>query len=283
MRFRRAKRNTTLETGEKRAKLRSMKFSTLALAAILTLPTTHAQNQAKAEWIPENTKIVPGQTFRTVIHLTVDKGWHTYWENPGEGGLPIKAIAELPEGWTLGSIQFPAPKAFMTGPLHGFGYEGEILFPLTITPPPGSEATEFPQGIVPKITWLTCSEKSCVPGKAEPTLSAPDPDLVAKAYDSLPKEIPGASLAFDTSGDAVHLSLTLPSGSPLDPSSWKIFPVNRNVIDPSSTPTFVKDVEKAETWTAIAPKSEYLDGAPDSISLVLVDSSGKAWFVTSAQ
>ncbi len=243
----------------------------------------NAQNQATAKWIPENAKIVPGQPFRTVIELTVDEGWHTYWENPGEGGLPIKATAELPEGWTLGSIEFPAPEAFMTGPLHGYGYAGKILFPLTITPPEGLDAMEFPQGIVLKITWLTCSEEKCVPGKAEATLSAPDAELVAKAYDRLPQEIPGVSLAFDASGDSVKLSLTLPSGSTLDPSSWKVFPVNRNVIDPSAKLAFSKSQEKPQTWTAAAPKSEYFDAVPDSIRLVFVDSDGKAWFITSAQ
>lgn len=259
-----------------------MKCSVFALASILTVPAVHAQNQATAEWIPENAEIVPGQTFRTVIRLTVDKGWHTYWENPGVGGLPIKATAEFPEGWTLGAIQFPAPKAFMTGPLHGFGYEGEILFPLTITAPPGSKASKLPQGIVLKITWLTCNEKRCVPGKAEPTLSAPDPDLVGKAYSSLPKEIPGASLAFGISGDAIHLSLGVPLASQLDPATCKIFAVNRNVFDPSFEPVFTRDGETSETWKAVIPKSEYLNGAPDLISLVLVDSDGKAWFVASS-
>ena len=258
-----------------------MKFPILAVAAILTFPAANAQNMATAEWIPENSKATPEQTFRTVIRMTVDKGWHTYWENPGEGGLPIKATAELPEGWTLGAIQFPAPKAFTTGLLHGFGYEGVILFPLTITPPEGSKATELPEGLALKITWLTCNDKRCVPGKAEPKLSVPDPELVAEAYDQLPKDIPEASLLLSLKGDSIELFLTLPSGSDINPSSCKVFPVTRNVIDPSSKPAFVKDTDKEGAWKTSAPKSEYLDGAPETVSLVLVDPSGKAWSVTS--
>lgn len=129
-----------------------MTVSVLALATVLALPSVHAENMATAEWIPESNKVAPGELFRTVVRMKVNEGWHTYWENPGEGGLPIAVKAELPEGWTLGKIQFPAPIAFTTGQLHGFGYEGEVLFPLTITPPAGSDATELPAGIVPKIT-----------------------------------------------------------------------------------------------------------------------------------
>lgn len=260
-----------------------MKLPALALGSLLALPAVHAQNKASAEWIPESGKVSPGQPFRTVVRLKVDEGWHTYWENPGEGGLPIKATADLPGGWTLGKIRFPAPIAFTTGALHGFGYKGQVLFPLTITPPAGSDATELPEGIVAEITWLTCNDSSCVPGKAEPTLADAQPELVEKAYAQLPEEIPGATLSFEISGDGVQLNLTLTSGSEVDPASCKVFPVTRNFIAPSSKPAFVKDGEKADTWTLSAPKSEYLEGTPETLSLVLVGKTGKAWAVSSTR
>ncbi len=258
-----------------------MKVPTLALAAILTLPAAHAENMATAEWIPETAKITPGQPFRTVIRMEIDKGWHTYWENPGEGGLPLSVKAELPEGWTLGEVQFPAPIAFTTGSLHGYGYEGEVHFPLTITPPTGSDATELPAGIVPIISWLTCNDQSCVPGKAEPTLSAPQPELVAKAYAALPEEIPAATLSSAITGESITLTLTLPADSKLDPTTCTVFPVTRNILAPSAKPTFEKDSNKPNTWTATAPISEYLDGNPDTPSIVLVDTDGKAWSISS--
>lgn len=259
-----------------------MKTLALAIASILTLHCIHAQNKATAEWIPESATVAPGNEFRTIVRLKIDEGWHTYWENPGEGGLPISVKAELPEGWTLSEIQFPAPVAFTTGPLHGFGYEGEVLFPLTITPPVGSEIAKLPKDIVPKITWLTCNDKSCVPGKAEPVLSKPQPELVEEAYAQLPEKISAASLSSDTTGDNVRLYLTLPAKADLDPTVSKVFPVTRDVIDPSAKPIFVKVDDKRDTWTATAPKSEYIDGTPNKLSLVIVDATGKAWQVSTA-
>ena len=281
-RFDKEDENTALEITGKRDKIPHMKASILALASLFALPTAHAQNMATAEWIPESVEVAQGKEFRTVVRLKINEGWHTYWENPGEGGLPIAVKAELPEGWTLGKIQFPAPIAFKTGPLSGYGYEGEVLFPLTITPPPGSGATELPEGIVAKITWLTCNDKSCVPGKTEASPTPAQPELVEKAFAALPEKISRSTLSCDTSGDDVKLALTLPADSKLDPTSCKVFPVTRNVIDPSAKSVFGKDASNANTWVTTAPKSEYLDGTPDSLSLVLVDADGKAWVVYTA-
>lgn len=257
-----------------------MKPPVLALILLFTLPNSNAQNKAKAEWIPEFAAVSPGEAFRTVIRLSIDEGWHTYWENPGEGGLPIAVKADLPEGWTLGEIQFPPPSPFKTGELHGFGYEGLVLFPLTITPPEGSEATMLPDGTVAKVTWLTCNDKSCVPGKAELSLAPADSTLVANAYSALPVEIPGAELFFEESEGDIGFVLRLSTDSDLDPGAMTIFPATRNVLAPSAMPTFEKSKAASNLWKATAPRNEYLEGSPESLTLVLVEKNGKAWTVS---
>lgn len=259
-----------------------MKVPILALATLITISAARAQNMASAEWIPESATVVAGKEFRTVIRLKVDEGWHTYWENPGEGGLPISVKIDLPEGWILGEIQFPAPIAFMTGPLHGFGYEGEILFPLTLTAPSGSEVAKIPEAIVARISWLTCNDKRCVPGKEEASLASADPMLVKKAYEQLPEAIPGSKLSYGASDDAILLTLSLPTGAELDPATHRVFPVNRDFLDPSSEPVFKKDAGTPSTWTASAPKSEYFDEEPETLSLVLVGDDGKAWKISTS-
>lgn len=52
----------------------------------------------------------------------------------------------------------------------------------------------------------------------------------------------------------------------------------RNVIDPAANPRFVKSA--AGTWTATAPKSEYLDGEPQAMSLVLADPAKGGWKIS---
>lgn len=102
-----------------------------------------------------------------------------------------------------------------------------------------------------------------------------------KAYAQLPKKIPGATLSYDTSGENVEIALTLPNGSELDPTASSVFPVTRNVTDPSSKPVISKNGENQNTWITSAPKSEYLDGMPDALSVVLVHTDGNSWIISS--
>ena len=40
---------------------------------------------------------------KTGIRLVVDEGYHTYWLNPGDGGMKISVKWELPTGWSAGN------------------------------------------------------------------------------------------------------------------------------------------------------------------------------------
>jgi thiol:disulfide interchange protein DsbD len=253
-----------------------MKTAVFSVLTILMAIHLHAANKATAMWIPESTEISPGQPFRTIVRLTVDDGWHTYWKNPGEGGLPLSIKAELPEGWTLGEIQYPSPKRFGTGDLHGFGYGGEISFPVTLTPPPGAKGKAPALGAT--VSWLTCNDETCVPGKAEITSAAADPATVSAAYAALPKTIPGAKLEMTTTDDSIRLTLVLPMDIDIDidPSTFEIFPASRNIIDPAAKPVFEKHLTAPRTWIASAPKSEYLSDDAKGIEIVIV--SGQVAF-----
>ena len=47
--------------------------------------------KAEADWISESATYESGKPVRTALRLVLDPGWHTYWENPGEGGMKISA------------------------------------------------------------------------------------------------------------------------------------------------------------------------------------------------
>jgi len=249
-----------------------MKAILLASAALVSITAAAPAIHASAKWVPESDTIAVGKPIRSVIVMTVDEGWHTYWTNPGEGGLPLSIKAELPEGWTLGEIQYPAPIRFMTGELPGFGYEGEIHFPITLTPSAGAEGKIPP--LTATLSWLTCDDSTCLPGKAELTPAKPDSDLVSDAYAEIPSPIPGAKLTASVSGDSVDIVLTLPEGSKIDPVAGEVFPATRNIIDPAAKPVFVKS---GASWKFSAPKSEYLEGKIEALTLILVSPDKKAW------
>ena len=47
----------------------------------------------------------------------MQKGWHTYWQNPGDSGLPTTLEWKLPAGVEAGPIEWPAPRVLPVGPL----------------------------------------------------------------------------------------------------------------------------------------------------------------------
>ena len=75
----------------------------------------------------------PGGQGTLGLHFTLDKGWHVYWINAGDSGEPPSIKWTLPAGITTGPLQFPAPRRLPLGPLMDFGYEDEVLFPMTVS------------------------------------------------------------------------------------------------------------------------------------------------------
>lgn len=255
-----------------------MKALVFLVAIALVEKASAFEAKAEAKWISAATEITPGEPLQTVIRMTVDDGWHTYWVNPGEGGMELSLKAELPEGWAIGELQYPVPKRFMTGELAGFGYEGEIDFPVTLTPP--SEASGALPPLKASLSWLTCNDNSCVPGDAELLLpETVDAEAVSAAYQKRPHSINGANLNTNFEGKTAFLSLTLPKNSEIDPAKCEVFPITPNVIDPAAKPVFLKQGE-SYLWAATAEKSEYLSGSPEKLELLLVAPNGNSWVIS---
>lgn len=249
----------------------------LATAALMTNASAN-DSKAKAEWVSESNEVTPGQPIRTIIRMTVNEGWHTYWVNPGEGGMELSLKADLPEGWTIGELQYPVPKRFMTGELPGFGYEGEIDFPVTVTPPADASGT-LPV-LKATLDWLTCNDSSCVPGDADLKLPGKtDPQAVSKAYAKLPQPLEGAQIKGDFTHEEVFLSMTLPENAKMDPSQCEVFPITSNVLDPAAKPLFAKE-EGSSKWITTTAKSEYLSGEPEKLEILLVSPEGGSWVIS---
>ena len=259
-------------------------MKTVALLSLLIASSALAQVQhATATWITSK-NATTGGPIQTVIHMKVDAGWHTYWKNPGEGGIPLKIEAKLPDGWKLGEIQYPAPKLYTTGELPSIGYGGEVFLPITIYPPKGASSDGKLPEIKANLSWLTCNESSCVPGEADLILNATgDAAVIQKAYDATPKPLEGAKLAFVADKNQVTLTLTLPEKSKIDPTTYDVFSVTPDAISAASELRFKPTEGKPSTWTAIGKSSEYLDVKINSFTIEIFKTGEAAWSITSAK
>ena len=177
-----------------------------------------AGRHVKASLLAETDGVRPGQPLTVGIRLEMEKGWHTYWRNPGDAGLPTRVKWDLPEGLTGGEILWPFPVRFSTGPVRSYGYEREVLLLVEIRVPPSLGPGEV--RLSGRVDWLECQE-ACLPGKADVTLAlpvrasvAPGPHapLFAQARRRLPSRDPAWRFSASPPGQGLSLVVRPPRG-----------------------------------------------------------------------
>lgn len=236
---------------------------------------------AGAEWLGISATCEPGATLQTAIRLTIDPGWHTYWTNPGEGGMPPSVVWQLPRGWTAGELSHPVPVRMKTGGLAGFGHQGTVCFPVKLTAPADFRGTVKLEA---ELSWLTCDDSACVPGDAKlalevtsgPARPGPDEAVIIAALKWIPKSLRGGLfLTVRDAGTGLLLEIRPPDGETRDLSAFQVFPETPQVVDPAALIRFTRD---GKVWSAEVARSEYLNGPPKKLTLVLADPKGGAAF-----
>lgn len=248
-------------------------FLMASLGVAAAAPVKSGKTQA--EWLSTSQTYTAGQEIQTALRLVVDEHWHTYWSNPGEGGMKISVKWDLPEGWTAGELEHPFPKRFMTGELPGFGYEGTVIFPVKLTPPPGFTGSAVAKA---KFSWLTCNEQQCLPGNASldltftagPPSPTADETTILEALKKIPQVQPSLQLSVIESTKTLKLTLHAPAE--FEAANYDFFPLTPQVIDSAAHFQFVKH---GSDWTADLPISEYATARIPGLDLVLASKSGQ--------
>jgi len=191
----------------------------------------------QASLVAETQGVAPGQPLHLALRQEIQPGWHTYWINPGDSGLPTEIEWKLPPGFAAEPIQWPTPQRIPYGPLVSYGYEGEVLLPVTITAPanlnPGQNVT-----VAGHATWLVRPE-ICVPEESDITLTlpivarpaAPDPHWApafAETRARLPTPNPFQANAVAT-GKSIRLEVATGDASKLTDVAF--FPLDTGAID----------------------------------------------------
>jgi len=123
------------------------------------------------ELLSEQESVQPGHAIHLGLHFRLEKGWHIYWINPGDSGEPPRLAWHLPKGLRAGAIEWPAPSGLPIPPLMDYGYEGDVLLPLTVE----NTSSLAAAGAVPlaaDMKAIVCREV-CIPAKAQLSLSLP--------------------------------------------------------------------------------------------------------------
>jgi DsbC/DsbD-like thiol-disulfide interchange protein len=183
----------------------------LTFGVALLLCAASAQGEATPiphgtiELISENQWIAAGHKLDVGFRFQLEKGWHIYWVNPGDSGEPPRVEWRLPVGFTVGAIEWPAPRRLESSNIVDYGYEDAVLLILPVRAE-ASLAAQSPVQLDAAVKLLVCSREMCILGKADlsltlsvkaksPSSDARKPDarnidLFAATRKSLPRRAP---------------------------------------------------------------------------------------------
>ena len=258
--------------------LRALPIAALAVSAVaLAAPVRTAH--VEAELVPAQTALVPGSSSTVGLRLKMDRGWHTYWRNPGDSGLPTTIAWTLPAGLTAGAIEWPAPRALPVGPLVNYGYEDEVFLLTQVTVAPGFVGSSA--NLAARADWLVCKE-ICIPEGADLALALPvapsatsDPRwgaTIASVRAALPRPLENWTVSAAGQGAQVALSLRPRAGAD-DPGRIHFFPYTEGKIEASGRQSLTQD---GAAFTLALPVASQRVGEFKRVEGVLTSSKGFA-------
>jgi DsbC/DsbD-like thiol-disulfide interchange protein/cytochrome c biogenesis protein CcdA/thiol-disulfide isomerase/thioredoxin len=203
-----------------------------------------SQRYAEVSLIAEREVVSPGETIYVALDMQMVPGWHVYWRNPGDAGLPPKF---LPDGAStlseadFGEFLWPLPRLLPVEPgrIMDYGYDGRLVLPMPVTIPADAAGRVRISG---EADYLIC-ESVCVPETADVFLElevgAPRENprsggLIAEWIGKVPVPFPGEA-RIDRSGVAWTLSVSQPGGFP-DGTSLRFFPFHHDIAHPPDQP-----------------------------------------------
>ncbi len=200
--------------------------------------------------------VQPGKPFTLGLQMQHQPGWHTYWKNPGDSGLPTQLTWTLEGGLTAGDIQWPTPQKIPVGNLANYGFEGTVLLAVPVTVAAALPESQTHVTILLKAQWLVCKTE-CIPEEGEFALKVPvrgstalNRSLFDKAKNSAPFVSTGAASFAPTEKTLTLVVSKLPAtwmGKQLE-----AFPESGEIIETAAkiTQSWSKD-----EWTAVVPLS----------------------------
>jgi thiol:disulfide interchange protein DsbD len=198
-----------------RRALGALAFFFVGLAAAGPVSDEATTAQVRLRLLAAADAVHPGERVLFGIEQVLEPGWHTYWINPGDTGVPTRIAWDLPPGASAGAIVWPVPARFRTGPVTSYGYAGRVTLLSTLTVPADARpGTAFP--VRARVSWLVCRDV-CIPQQAEVGLALPVLAVgmpagagalaVGPAHAALPADAPG-SVRAETDGKAVALTVS---------------------------------------------------------------------------
>ena len=135
----------------------------LLFLMILLLPALAEARGITPELVAEGPAPAGGEV-ELAIHMRPSPGWHGYWLNPGDAGLPMDVQWQLPKGFAAGPLRYPVPTRLIVADLTNYVFERDYAVVMRLKVPADAK------GVIPvraEARWLACTDKICVPDQGE--------------------------------------------------------------------------------------------------------------------
>lgn len=209
----------------------------LALIAGLTVLGTssiaRADPHAQVSLLSETDRPRAGSTFLIGIRIVPAPGWHSYWSNPGESGIPPTIQWKAVQGLDFGPLLHPAPTLLKVSGVTSYVHAGAHFLLARVR----ADATLKRGTLLPieaRMFWATCSESLCVPERTMLSLNLRVGNGIANsstnslrlAVRQLPRHLVGG--VFRSSGGIVRMEI--PKAAQIAAARATFFPSTNGVI-----------------------------------------------------
>ena len=206
------------------------------LGGVVCAQPVPGERHIQVSLVAESSTPATGDQTTLAVVMKPQPGWHGYWRNPGDAGLPPKLTWTLPDQFRAGDPAYPTPKPLLISGIMNHVYDKPyaLLVPLTV---PRSLAVGTSIPIKLAMSYLVCTEQVCVPeqatvaialiagdGKADPATS----ERFNSWRRALPVKAP-ARASYAISGGKFRIVVPLPAG--LAAQNPHLFVDAQNVID----------------------------------------------------
>jgi len=195
-----------------------------ALAIVLVASAGQASAEVASAWdesISSRARLVAGEVATgsepfAGIEIQLQRGWKTYWRNPGDSGIPPRFDWTGSTNLASAEILYPAPHRFPDPIGQSIGYKNSVLFPVRLTP----ADPKAPIEIALKLDYAACATL-CVPAEAVLKLTVPAGSVspsraIAEALARVPRQPDGdaalprvVDLSVKGEGKAQRIAITV--------------------------------------------------------------------------
>ena len=207
-------------------------FSILLLFSFFGSAEIVDTGHARISLIKDHSDFVPGTSINIGLKVSMDKGWHTYWRNPGDSGGPIEIDWSLPKGFSVSDIKWPLPEKIEYPPLMTYGYEDFVIYPMVLSIPADYSDDYFEMNA----DILICADV-CIPESGKISSNLLDIESDSLIYEWL-ESVPSKSLPITTSINDKNLEIKFTFEREI--KEIYFFPDENNSIDYSSKQNFYK-------------------------------------------